>query len=264
MNQENTKMANQLSTEDLERFKRQLTLSGYTKEHQFRLKNSTALIAGVGGVGGTTALYLAIAGIGRLKLVHSGVLTSSNLNRQILMTEDWIGKTRVDCAKAAIQRIASGVQVDIYNERMTPENSAGFIRDADVAVSARPNFPERCALNNACVKHGIPVIEGAMFDMDAYMFSIKPGLTPCFHCLFKDADSRWQELGFPVLGALSGTLGCMMAVEAIKVITGYGKPLFSKMLLFNLANMEFNTIAINRDPDCPVCGTLRVSTGENK
>ncbi len=257
-------MLTQLSNEDLERFKRQLTLNGYTKDHQIKLKNSTALIAGVGGVGGTTALYLAIAGIGRLKLVHSGVLTSSNLNRQILMTEDWIGKTRVDCAKAVLQRIASGVQVDIYNERMTPENSAGFVRDTDVAVSGRPNFPERCALNNACVQQGIPVIEGAMFDMDAYLFSIKPGITPCFHCLFKDADSRWQELGFPVLGALSGTLGCMMAVEAIKVITGYGKPLLSKMLLFNLANMDFNTISISRDPDCPVCGSIRVSEGENR
>ena len=100
-----------------------------------------------------------------------------------------------------------------------------------------------------------------MFDMDAYLFSIKPGYTPCFHCLFKDADSRWQELEFPVLGALSGTLGCMMAIEAIKVITGYGQPLFSKMLLYNLAYMDFSTIAIHRDPDCPVCGALQVTEG---
>lgn len=177
------------------------------------------------------------------------------------MTEDWIGKTRVDCAKAIIQRIASGVQVDIYDERMTSDNSADFVCDADAAVSARPNFPERCALNSACVQHRIPVIEGAMFDMDAYVFSINPGHTPCFHCLFKDADSRWQELGFPVLGALSGTLGCMMAVEAVKVITGYGQPLFSKMLLYNLASMDFSTIAINRDPNCSVCGALQVSEG---
>ena len=254
-------MIAQLSDGDLERFKRQLTLSGYTKEHQIKLKGSTALIAGVGGVGGTTALYLAIAGIGRLKLVHSGTLTSSNLNRQILMTEDWIGKTRVDCAKETIRRIASEVHVDIYNERMTLENSADFVRDSDVAVSARPNFSERCALNTACVQHRTPMIEGAMFDMDAYLFSVKPGFTPCFHCLFKDADSRWQELGFPVLGALSGTLGCMMAVEAIKVITGYGKPLFSKMLLFNLASMDFSTIAVNRDPGCPVCGALHDTEG---
>ncbi|HMK61195.1 MAG TPA: HesA/MoeB/ThiF family protein [Dissulfurispiraceae bacterium] len=255
-------MLAQLNTEDMERFKRQLTLNGYTKEHQIKLKNSTALIAGVGGVGGTTALYLAIAGIGRLKLVHSGALTSSNLNRQILMTEDWIGKARVDCAKETIHRIASGVTVDIYNERMIAENTAGFVRDSDIAVSARPNFPERCALNAACIKHNVPMVEGAMFDMDAYLFSIKPGITPCFHCLFKDADHRWQELGFPVLGALSGTLGCMMAVEAIKVITGYGSPLYSKMLLFNLANMDFNTIAINRNPRCQVCGSPAKREGE--
>jgi molybdopterin/thiamine biosynthesis adenylyltransferase len=254
-------MLNQLSDKELERFKRQLTLNGYAEEQQIRLKSSTALVAGVGGVGGTAALYLAIAGIGRLKLVHAGALTSSNLNRQILMTEEWIGKTRVDCAKATIHRIASGVEVDISDERMTPDNSFDFVRDADVAISARPNFAERCALNSACVKQRIPVIEGAMFDMDAYLFSIKPGHTPCFHCLFKDADSRWQEHGFPVLGALSGTLGCLMAAEAIKVITGYGQPLFSKMLLYNLANMDFSTVVVHRDTDCPVCGALTVPGG---
>jgi molybdopterin-synthase adenylyltransferase len=254
-------MITQLSENELERFKRQLTLAGFTEDHQVKLKNSTALIAGVGGVGGTAALYLAIAGIGRLKLVHAGVLTSSNLNRQILMTEDWIGKTRVDCAKATIHRIATGVQVDTYDERITSDNSADFVRDADVAVSGRPNFVERCALNSACVRHTIPMIEGAMFDMDAYLFSIKPGHTPCFHCLFGNADTRWQEFEFPVLGALAGTLGCMMAVEAIKVITGYGQPLFSRMLVFNLASMDFSTVVIHRDPKCPVCGALQVPKG---
>ena len=256
-------MLTQLSDEELERFKRQLTLSGYTKDHQIRMKGSTALIAGVGGVGGTAALYLAIAGIGRLKLVHAGKLTSSNLNRQILMTEDWIGKTRVDCAKTTIHRIASGVRVDVYDERMTPDNSADFVRDADVAVSARPNFPERSALNRACVQHMVPMIEGAMFDMDAYLFDVKPRFTPCFHCLFGEGDRRWRELEFPVLGALAGTLGCMMAVEAIKIITGYGKPLYSRMLLFNLARMDFSTIVIHRNPKCPVCGNIEGPDGVN-
>ena len=253
-------MPTRLSDEELERFKRQLTLTGYTKDHQIKMKGSTALIAGIGGVGGTAALYLAIAGIGRLKLVHAGVLTSSNLNRQILMTEEWIGKTRVDCAKQTIHGIASAVQVDIYDEQLTPDNSADFVRDADVAVSARPNFPERSALNRACVQHMVPMVEGAMFDMDAYLFSIKPGYTPCFCCLLEEGDRRWRELEFPVIGALSGTLGCMMAIEAIKIITGYGEPLFSKMLMFNLARMDFSTIVIHRNPECPVCGALQVRT----
>lgn len=252
-------MLTPLNDKELERFRRQLMLRGYTEDHQIKMKNSTALIAGIGGVGGTAALYLAIAGIGRLKLVHAGVLTSSNLNRQILMTEDWIGKTRVDCAKTTIHRIASGVQVDIYDERMTSGNSDDLLRDVDVAVSARPNFPERCVLNSACVRHRIPMIESAMFDMDAYLFSVKPGYTPCFSCLFKDGDSRWQELEFPVLGALAGALGSMVVVEAIKVITGYGQPLFSRMLLCNLASMDFSTINIHRDPKCPVCGSLQAS-----
>lgn len=255
-------MVKNLSDHDLERFKRQLTLNGFGHEHQLKLKNSTAFISGIGGVGGTTALYLAIAGIGRLVLVHSGTLTSSNLNRQILMTEDSIGKSRVVCAQETLRRIASGVQVDIHDVRLTPENSDAFVQDADIAVSARPNFSERCELNRACVRNGVPLIEGAMFDMDAYLLSIRPGVTPCFHCLFKDADNRWQELGFPVLGALSGALGCMMAIEAIKVITGYGKPLYSRMLLFNLADMDFTTVAVQRDPACPVCGSSKTAEGD--
>jgi len=247
------KLAAFTQIDEMERYKRQLMLAGFNSDHQERLGRSTALIAGIGGLGGTAALYLAAAGIGRLVLVHRGDLTLSNLNRQILMREDWIGRPRVIMAQKRIQEINSEVVVEIHDKLFSEDTAPAFIRDADIALSARPNFRERRLLNAACVGKGIPMVEAAMNGMEAYLFNIIPGATPCLHCVFPVDNPEWQELGFPVLGAVSGTLGCLMAVEAIKILTGFGKPLTSGMLTFNLMDMHFTTLNIHRDEQCPVC-----------
>lgn len=241
-------------SDEMERYKRQLMLNGFSAGHQEKLSGSTALVAGIGGLGGTAALYLAAAGIGRLVLVHRGDLTLSNMNRQILMREDWIGRPRVIMAEKRILEINSEVQVEIHDKGLSEETAEAFIRDADIALSARPNFRERRLLNAACVGKGIPMVEAAMNGMEAYLFNVIPGATPCLHCVFPVDNPEWQELGFPVLGAVSGTLGCLMAVEAIKILTGFGKPLVSRMLTFNLLDMHFTTLNIHRDERCPVCG----------
>jgi molybdopterin/thiamine biosynthesis adenylyltransferase len=241
---------------EMERYKRQLMLNGFSADHQAQLRQSTALVAGVGGLGGTAALYLAAAGIGRLVLVHRGDLTLSNMNRQILMREDWIGRPRVVMAQKRIQEINSDVRVDIFNKQISDESAAVFIQDADIALSARPNFQERRHLNAACVGKGIPMVEAAMNGMEAYLFNVIPGSSPCLNCVFPADDPEWQELGFPVLGAVSGSLGCLMAIETIKLLTGFGKPLASRMLTFNLSDMHFVTLTIHRDEQCPVCSSL--------
>lgn len=239
--------------DETERYKRQLMLGGFSKGHQEMLRNSTVFVAGIGGLGGTAALYLAAAGIGRLVLVHRGDLTLSNMNRQILMAEDWIGKSRVVLAKRRIQEINSTVKVDIFDKWVSEDNVERFLAGADIALSARPNFWERRVLNAACVRKGIPMVESAMNGMEAYLFNVIPGLTPCLNCVFPEDDPQWQELGFPVLGAVSGTLGCLMAVEVIKILTGFGRPLSCRMLSFNLTDMHFTTLNIRRDEHCPVC-----------
>lgn len=229
-------------------------LDGFNMEHQQRLKNSVALIAGIGGVGGTAALYLAVAGIGKMVLVHYGNLTHSNMNRQILMRHEWIGKERVIQAMKTIKDINPDVDIDIYNKRISEGDIKRLLDGVHIALSTRPNFHERRLLNNACIKKGIPMIEAAMNGMEGYIFNVIPNKTSCLNCVFPEDDDKWEELGFPVLGAVSGMLGCIMAIEAIKLLTGYGKPLYSKILVFNTIDMEFRKLNIYRDEDCGVCG----------
>ena len=229
-------------------------LGGFDLKHQEMLRNSAALIAGIGGLGGTAALYLAVAGIGKMTLAHSGRLTRSNMNRQVLMRDDWIGRPRVDQAKRTIEGMNPDVEIEINDARSSEDNIESLLEGMDIAISARPNFHERRVLNKACVRKGTPMVEAAMNGMEGYIFNVVPGETPCLHCLYPEDDPSWEELGFPVLGAVSGALGCLMAIEAIKLLTGYGKPMISQMLVFNTFDMEFRKVKIRRDPGCRICG----------
>lgn len=254
-----------LSEIEMERYRRQLMLNGFTVGHQQRLKDSTALIAGIGGVGGTAAIYLAVAGIGKMIFAHYGNLTLSNMNRQILMRHDWIGKSRVIQAMKTIEEINPDVKIEIYDERIAGDNVDKLISEIHIALSARPNFYERRILNSAIVRRGIPMIEAAMNGTEGYLFNIIPGITPCLNCMYPEDNPEWEELGFPVLGAVSGMLGCLMAIEAVKLLTGYGKPLLSQMLLFNTMDMEFRKLNIYRDKDCGVCGKkAKLFTADNE
>ncbi len=249
-------MEEHLTHDELERYRRQLMLRGFTVDHQKRLKHSSALIAGVGGLGGTAALYLAAAGIGRLVLVHSGTLTLSNMNRQILMKSKRIGKSRVTQARKTLGEINPEVEVEIFDERITEGNAQKLLAGVQIALSARPNFGERRALNKACVEKGVPMVEAAMNGMEGYIFNVIPRVASCIHCVYPEDDPEWKEMDFPVLGAVSGMLGCMMALEAIKLITGYGRPLFCQMLIFNTLDMEFKKVRIPRDQRCEVCARV--------
>jgi len=248
-------MHEEITGRERERYRRQLMLGGFTAEHQKRLKHSTALVAGVGGLGGTAALYLAVAGIGRLVLAHHGNLTLSNMNRQVLMRDDGIGTSRVQQAKKTLMRINPDVEVEVHDERITRESVGRMLRGAQIALSARPNYAERRVLNQACVESMVPMIEAAMNGMEGYLFNVIPKTSSCIHCVYPEDDPSWEEMGFPVLGAVSGMFGCMMALEAIKLLTGYGKPLLSEMLLFNTIDMDFRKVKIPRNDRCEVCRT---------
>ncbi len=245
-------MVEYLTQADKERYRRQMMLPGFTERHQERLRNACALVAGVGGLGGTAALYLAAAGIGRMILVHSGALTLSNMNRQILM-RNRIGKSRVVLAKKTLREMNPDTAIEIHDERVTEENVKPLLRTAQIALSARPNFAERRLLNRACVEKGIPLVEAAMNGMEGYLFNVIPPVTACANCVYPEDDPAWEELGFPVLGAVSGMLGCLMAIEAIKLIAGYGKPLLSEMLVYDTMTMEFKKVKAPRDANCSVC-----------
>lgn len=243
-----------LTPTELERYRRQIMLPGFGPEAQQRLKSTTALITGVGGLGGTAALYMAVAGVGRLILVRGGELRLDDMNRQILMSDDWVGKPRVFKAKETLESINSDVEVEAIFDYVTPDNVDNLVQSVDVAIDCAHNFVERDLLNAACVRWRKPMVEAAMDGMEAYLTTIIPGVTPCLSCLFPEKP-EWDQRGFAVLGAVSGTLACLTALEAIKLITGFSQPLSSQLLTMNLHQMAFAKRRSYRDPNCPVCGS---------
>lgn len=231
-------------------------LPGFGEEAQKKLKATTALISGVGGLGGTAALYLAVAGIGKLILVRGGELRLDDMNRQILMTHDWVGKPRVFKAKETLGQINPDVEVEAIAEYITSENADSLMQRADIALSCAHNFDERYLLNAACVRQNKPTIEAAMDGMYAYLSAIVPHQTPCLACIFPE-QPEWDRRGFGVIGAVPGTLATLAALEAIKLITGFGKPLYGEILTMELNNLEFAKRRLYKDPDCPVCGKTK-------
>ncbi|MGG6270879.1 HesA/MoeB/ThiF family protein [Leptolyngbya sp. AN03gr2] len=242
-----------LTPTELERYRRQMMLPNFDEQAQRRLKSFTALVTGVGGLGGTAALYLAVAGIGKLILVRGGELRLDDMNRQVLMTHDTVGKPRVFQAKETLQKINPDVELQAVYDYITPDNVNELVRSADIAIDCAHNFTERDLLNEACVKYRKPMIEAAMSGMEAYLTTILPGQTGCLSCLFPEKP-EWDRRGFAVLGAVSGTLACLTALEAIKLITGFEQPLVSQLLTMDLGRLEFAKRKVYRDPQCPVCG----------
>ncbi|HBB36096.1 MAG TPA: protein hesA [Cyanobacteria bacterium UBA8803] len=243
----------ELTPTELERYQRQMMLPGFGEEGQRALKASTALITGVGGLGGTVALYLAVAGIGKLILVRGGTLRLDDMNRQILMTHDWVDRPRVFKAKETLQQINPDVEIEAIAEYITPDNVDGLVKQADIAISCAHNFEERDLLNASCVQWDKPMIEAAMNSMEAYLTTIIPGKTPCLSCLFPEKPD-WDRRGFGVVGAVPGTLACLAALEAIKLITNLGQPLLGQLLTMDLTRLEFAKRRPYHDPNCEVCG----------
>lgn len=242
-----------LTPTELERYRRQMMLPGFGEAGQRKLKDTTALVTGVGGLGGTAALYLAVAGVGKLILVRGGNLKRDDMNRQILMTDDWVGKPRVFKAKETLAAINPDIEIEAICEFVTVENVDSLVRSVDLALDCAFDFNERTLLNAACVRWGKPMVEAAMNDMEAYLTTIIPGKTPCLSCIFPEIP-EWDRWGFGVLGAVSGTLACLAALEAVKLITGLGDPLLGKLLTMDLARAEFAKRRPYQDPNCPVCG----------
>jgi len=244
----------ELTARDREMFKRQIQMPGFGDEAQLKLKDSAALVTRVGGLGGPVALYLAMAGFGKLIIAHSGNLTWSNLNRQILMRYDHVGKARIDCATELFERLHPECEVVAVGEDASEATASDWVSQVDVACDCPPTFEERYALNRACVEQGKPLIEAAMYGMEGSLTTIVPGETPCLACLVPETPDWWQPYGFPVLGAVSAALGCLAAVEAVKVVTGFGEPLKGQMLSYDANAMDFFKFPVARRPDCPVCG----------
>ena len=243
-----------LTDEERATYEWQTTVPGFGETGQRRLKAASVLVSRCGGLGGAAAQYLAAAGVGRLVLAHAGDLKPSDLNRQTLMSHAGLGKSRVEAAARRLREINPRVVVEAVPENVSDDNAARLVGSVDLVVDAAPLFAERFALNRECVRQGKPMVEAAMYEMEAHLTTIVPGRTPCLACLYPEPPPHWRRQ-FPVFGSVSGTIGCMAATEAIKVIAGVGEPLLGRMLAFNLRDMSFRVHRTKRDPACPVCGS---------
>lgn len=237
---------------ELERYARQLKLLG--EEGQKALKEATVMVAGIGGLGGTAALYLAAAGVGRLILAHEGIVVPPDLNRQILMDTDHLGMERMSTAIAQLKRLNPHVEIEGHNDRIEIPLARPWVQDADLVIDARYDFPERYALNRLCVDTGTPMVEAAMYGFEISLTTVVPGVTPCLECLYPDVAPQWEPLGFPVLGATSGIAGCLAALEAVKWITGVGTTYAGVMHRFSSLDFACYSVHISRNPKCACCG----------
>jgi adenylyltransferase/sulfurtransferase len=247
----------QFSPDQIQRYSRHFILPEVGEAGQAKLLDAKVLLIGAGGLGSPSAFYLAAGGVGPLGLVDHDVVDFSNLQRQFLHTNDRVGMPKVESAQKTLNALNPDVKIVTYQERLSSENILDLIRDYDVIVDGCDNFPTRYLVNDACVMTGKPNVHGSIFQFEGQATVFHPGKGPCYRCLFPEppppgAAPSCQEAG--VLGVLPGLVGCVQALETIKLILGVGKPLIGRMVYFDTLSMELRIHKMRKDPDCPVCG----------
>lgn len=244
-----------LTEEELATYEWQLDVPGFGREGQEKLRNATVLISRVGGLGSVVAYELAAAGVGRMILAHAGNIKHSDLNRQLLMTHAGLGTSRVESAMRRLQELNPRLEIVPVPENICDRNAASLIQQADIIVDCAPLFEERFAMNREAVRQGKPLVECAMYELQAQIISVVPGSGgPCLACIHPEPPPVWKRR-FPVFGAVSGTVGCLGAMEAIKILSGLGEPLVGKLLIVDLRDMRFVTLNLNKRLDCQICGS---------
>ena len=247
----------ELSRDEILRYSRHLIMPEVAMEGQKRLKAASVLCIGTGGLGSPLALYLAAAGVGRIGLVDFDVVDFTNLQRQVLHGTKDVGKPKIQSAKETLQDINPDITIETYEEQLTSENALRLFANYDIIIDGTDNFPTRYLVNDACVLLNKPNVYGSIFRFEgqATVFWAEKG--PCYRCLYPEPPPpglvpSCAEGG--VLGVLPGTVGCIQATEAIKLILGKGEPLIGRLLLFDALGMRFKELKLRKDPDCPICG----------
>lgn len=247
----------QFSPEQLKRYDRHFILPEVGEAGQAKLLQAKVLLIGAGGLGSPAAYYLAAAGVGTIGLVDDDVVDMSNLQRQIIHNNERVGMSKVQSARETINTLNPDINVIGYETRVSSENIMDIIKDYDVVLDGCDNFPTRYLVNDACVMAGIPNVHGSIFQFEGQASVFYPGRGPCYRCLFPEppppgAAPSCQEAG--VLGVLPGLVGCVQALEAMKIILGVGKPLIGRMAYFDTLSMELRIHKLRNDPKCPMCG----------
>lgn len=242
------------SDDEHARYVRHILLREIGGPGQQRLKKASVALVGTGGLGAPAALYLAAGGIGRLRLIDDDDVALDNLQRQIIFRTGDVNAPKVERAAVALNALNSHVEIEQRRERLTEANAYALLGGADVVLDGADDFATRFAVNAACRSLALPLISGAVGRWDGQVAVFAPG-GPCYCCLVPEAPPDAETCArVGIVGALTGVIGSMMALEAIKWITGAGTPLAGRIFLFDGLNAEARTVLLKRDPKCSVCG----------
>ena len=245
------------------RYSRHILLDEIGIEGQQRLINGKALIVGAGGLGSPAALYLAAAGLGQITLADGDQVDLTNLQRQILHTQERIGQSKALSGQVALAQINPEVRVEAISSRLAGATLARLVAEADVVLDCCDNFATRHAVNLACVRQRTPLVSGAAirFAGQLAVFDSRQDNTPCYSCLFPEADDVEEErcAVMGVFAPLTGIIGAMQAAEALKLIAGAGEVVLGRLWLLDGLSMEWRSVNFGRDPQCPVCAPVSVS-----
>jgi sulfur-carrier protein adenylyltransferase/sulfurtransferase len=246
-----------LSNDEIRRYSRHLIMPNVGMEGQGRLKAAKVLVVGTGGLGSPVLMYLAAAGVGTIGVVDFDIVDESNLHRQVIHGQSDIGTSKVESARRSINEINPNVDVVVHDTALTSDNALDMMRPYDLVIDGTDNFPTRYLVNDACVLLGKPNVYGSIFRFDGQLAVFYAAEGPCYRCMFPEPPPPGMvpscaEGG--VFGVLPATIGSAQATEAIKLLIGVGDPLVGRMQLYDALEARWQTIRVNKDPECPVCG----------
>lgn len=234
-------------------YTRQIMIPGWGPETQLKLKASTVFVAGAGGLGSPVSIYLAVAGVGHIRICDFDSPELSNLNRQILHDPSRIGVNKATSGRQTLERINPNIQVTDLQEKITEESVDRLVGDSQLILDCMDNFPTRFVLNDCAIRKGIPLIHASIRGLEGRLGVFHAPETACLRCLVAEAPAK--EV-FPVVGVVPGVVGTLQALEALKCLTGLGSPLKGKLLVWDGEYCDFQTLRIRRDPNCPSCRSL--------
>lgn len=246
-----------LTDQELLRYSRQILLQQVDIDGQLKLKHSRVLIVGLGGLGSPVALYLAAAGVGELHVADFDHVDVTNLQRQIIHDTASVGQSKVDSALARLAAINPEITLLAHRRALDADSLAKAVEAVDLVLDCCDNFGTREAVNAACIAARKPLVSGAAIRLEGQLsvFDVRQPASPCYHCLYghgSDDDLTCSEAG--VIGPLVGLVGSLQALEALKLLAGFGEPLVGRLLLIDALGARFRELRVKRDPACSVCG----------
>ena len=246
-----------LSIPQLSRYSRHLSIPGFCENAQLKLATSKVLVIGAGGLGSPCITYLAAAGVGEITVVDDDNVELSNLQRQVIHKESWIGKSKAQSAGKFISDLNSDVDVNIFNARLDVSNVLSFMQDKDVVIDCSDNFKTRYLISDACALLGVPCVWGSVLQLQGQISVFFPPASPCYRCLYPTPPP--PELAPScanggVLGALCGIIGASQAAEAIKVVTGIQHPLYGRLWMIDIGDFQSRVLSFSKKEECVLCG----------